>query len=124
MILFKNFIFEHHSQPIIAKSLFFKRMLRHFNIGIIIIAFSLGIGVFGYHLLEGLSWVDSLLNASMILGGMGPVDLLKTEAGKIFASFYALFSGVVFLVVVGIIFAPVVHRFLHRLHKNSGSKNE
>lgn len=73
-------------------------------------------GVFGYHFFEDIGWIDSLLNASMILGGMGPVTELKTDAGKIFASFYALFSGIVFLVTVGIIFAPIVHRFLHKLH--------
>ena len=73
-------------------------------------------GVFGYHFFEDIGWIDSLLNASMILGGMGPVTELKTDTGKIFASFYALFSGIVFLVTVGIIFAPIVHRFLHRLH--------
>ena len=70
----------------------------------------------GYHLLEGFSWIDSLLNASMILGGMGPVDQLKTDSGKIFASFYALFSGIVFLVVAGVIFAPIIHRFMHKFH--------
>lgn len=74
------------------------------------------LGVLGYHFFEDIGWIDSLLNASMILGGMGPVTELKTDAGKIFASFYALFSGIVFLVTVGIIFAPIVHRFLHKLH--------
>ena len=70
----------------------------------------------GYHALENLSWIDSFLNASMILGGMGPVNELKTEAGKLFAGLYALFSGIVFLVIAGIIFAPLVHRLLHRFH--------
>jgi hypothetical protein len=81
-----------------------------------ILVVSLGIGILGYHTLEGLSWTDSLLNASMLLGGMGPVETPQTEAGKIFASFYALFSGVVFLVAVGVLIAPVFHRFLHRFH--------
>lgn len=74
------------------------------------------IGVFGYHLIENMSWVDSLLNASMILGGMGPVNELRTDTGKIFASLYALFSGIVFLVTAGIILAPAVHRLLHSMH--------
>jgi hypothetical protein len=78
--------------------------------------FSLGIGMAGYHFLESLSWLDSLLNASMILGGMGPVNPLQTAAGKIFASFYALYSGVVLLAAVGILVAPIFHRFLHRFH--------
>ena len=70
----------------------------------------------GYHYTEGLPWLDSLLNASMILGGMGPVDVVRTSAGKWFASFYALFSGMVLLVAAGVLIAPVVHRFLHRFH--------
>jgi hypothetical protein len=76
----------------------------------------LGIGVLGYHLIESMSWVDSLLNASMILGGMGPVTPLQTDAGKIFASFYALYSGVVLLASVGVLAAPILHRFMHRFH--------
>jgi len=95
---------------------FLRRQLDHVLIGLAIIALSLGLGVTGYHLFEGLGWLDALLNASMILGGMGPVDPIRTTAGKIFASFYALYSGVVFLVVVGIMMAPIVHRLLHRLH--------
>jgi hypothetical protein len=82
----------------------------------VIILFSLGIGVLGYHLTEGLPWLDALLNASMILGGMGPVDPIRTDAGKWFASFYALFSGMVLLVAAGVLIAPVFHRFLHRFH--------
>jgi len=112
----KRFHYEHNSEPILPRKLYFKRVINHFSFGFIIIAFSLLIGIIGYHSIEGLSWVDALLNASMILGGMGPVSELKTQAGKIFASFYALFSGIVFLVTVGIIFAPIVHRFLHKLH--------
>ena len=81
-----------------------------------LLAFSLGIGMAGYHFLEGLSWIDSLLNAAMILGGMGPVAPLQTAAGKVFASFYALYSGVVLLASVGILAGPIFHRFLHRFH--------
>ncbi len=71
-------------------------------------------------LLAGLSWIDSLLNASMILGGMGPVDLLTTVPAKLFASFYALFAGVAFLAIAGVLIAPIAHRFLHRLHLEIG----
>lgn len=74
------------------------------------------LGVLGYHYLEGMLWIDALVNASMLLGGMGPVDALHTVGGKLFASFYALYSGIIFLVVVGVIFAPLYHRFLHRFH--------
>ena len=71
---------------------------------------------FGYHQTEGLPWLDALLNASMILSGMGPVQELHTTAGKLFASFYALFSGVMFITLAGVLFAPVFHRFLHKFH--------
>jgi hypothetical protein len=76
----------------------------------------LALGVVGYHFTAGFSWLDALLNASMILGGMGPVDTVKTTAGKLFASFYALFAGVLFLAAVGVLVAPLAHRMLHRLH--------
>jgi hypothetical protein len=95
-------------------------MARYAIIAIGIDAGSLGLGVLGYRFLEGLSWIDALLNAAMILGGMGPVNELHSTAGKLFASFYALYSGVVFLVVAGVLFAPVVHRFLHYFHLETG----
>ena len=88
--------------------------------GLGLIGGSLALGVIGYHVLEGLSWVDALVNASMILGGMGPVNELHTTAGKLFASFYALYSGIVFLAAAGILFAPVYHRFLHSFHLEGG----
>ncbi len=80
------------------------------------LSFSLGLGIVGYHYCAGLTWLDSLLNASMILTGMGPVNELHTVAGKLFASFYALFSGVVFITSVAVLLAPVVNRFLHKFH--------
>lgn len=109
-------MFEHHSQPIATPSEFTRRMLRFGLFAAGIILFSLGIGILGYHYLESLSWIDSLLNASMILGGMGPVDALRTNAGKVFASFYALYSGIVLLASVGVLAAPIFHRFMHRFH--------
>jgi NhaP-type Na+/H+ or K+/H+ antiporter len=109
-------VYEHKSENLLPFRKFLRRLLNHVLAGLAIIAVSLGIGIAGYHFLEGLPWIDALLNASMILGGMGPVDPLKTAAGKVFASGYALFSGVVFLVVVGIMIAPAAHRVLHRLH--------
>ena len=108
--------YEHRSQPLLPMALFLRRVLKHFLVAIGFMAAALFLGILGYHLTEHLSWLDSMLNASMILGGMGPVDAVRTPAGKVFASFYALFSGVVFLVIFGIIIAPIAHRLLHRLH--------
>lgn len=108
--------FEHHTQPLATQAEFARRMLRFGLVTAGIILFSLVIGILGYHYFESLSWIDSLLNASMILGGMGPVNNLQTNAGKIFASFYALYSGIILLASVGILITPVFHRFLHRFH--------
>ena len=77
---------------------------------------SLALGVLGYHLIAGLSWIDAVVNAAMILTGMGPVNEMTTVGAKLFASFYALFSGVAFLTIVAVLLAPAVHRFLHRFH--------
>jgi hypothetical protein len=109
-------MFEHRSEPLASPAEFRRRMLQYGMITTIMILFSLIIGVLGYHYFESLSWVDSLLNASMILGGMGPVDALKTSPGKIFASFYALYSGIILLASVGVLAAPLFHRVLHRFH--------
>jgi putative effector of murein hydrolase len=84
-----------------------------------IIVFSLGMGVAGYHYFEHLSWLDSLLNASMIMTGMGPVDVLHRQSSKLFASFYSLYSGIVFLSTVALLLAPIAHRFLHFFHIES-----
>lgn len=115
--------FEHRKQPLAPRRVFVQRMARYLAVSTAIILVSLLIGIVGYHLTEGMSWIDSLLNASMILGGMGPVDPVRTVAGKLFASFYALFSGMVFLVAVGVLIAPAFHRFLHRFHLQMGSDN-
>jgi hypothetical protein len=109
-------MYEHHSQPLISVKAYLRRQFLHFAIAAMMIGGSLLLGMAGYHWLEGLSWIDSLVNASMLLGGMGPVSGIQTNAGKIFASFYALYSGIVFLFVVGIMFAPLFHRFLHKFH--------
>jgi hypothetical protein len=82
----------------------------------ILLALALIIGIIGYHFLAGLSWVDSILEASMILTGMGPVSALTSNGAKLFASVYALLSGTVFLIATGIIVSPVIHRVLHRFH--------
>ena len=113
-------MYEHHHQPLASRKVFARRLMRNGLIGLTLLAVSLVIGILGYHYLESLSWIDSLLNASMILGGMGPVTPIKTNAGKIFASFYALYSGVVLLASVGVLAAPIFHRFLHRFHLADG----
>lgn len=109
-------MFERRSEPLASQHAFAQRMLRYGLITAGIILFSLVIGIIGYHYLESLSWIDSLLNASMILGGMGPVNALQTNAGKIFASFYALYSGIILLASVGVLATPIFHRILHRFH--------
>ena len=106
----------HRTKPLPPRKVFAVRMLRSLVLALGIIGVSLGLGILGYHFCAGLSWLDALLNASMILTGMGPVNELRTTAGKLFASFYALFSGVVFITSVAVMLAPMVHRFLHKFH--------
>ena len=106
-------MYEHHAKPLLSWKLFYRRVVLHWLVSVGIVALSLGIGITGYMVTEGLSFIDAMLNASMLLGGMGPVTELHTTAGKLFASFYALFSGMIFLIVAGIILAPVAHRLLH-----------
>lgn len=107
---------EHHKKPLLSRKEFISRQIKYICFSFIILLFSIGIGVIGYHFFGKLSWIDSFLNASMILTGMGPVDHLETDGGKIFAAFYALFSGVAFLTFVAVLFAPIYHRFLHKFH--------
>lgn len=109
-------MYERHNQPLLSRKAFLKRQLKHILIVLGIIGGSLVWGMAGYHFIEGLPWVDALLNTAMLLGGMGPVDVLHTSGGKIFASIYALYSGIVFLVVAGVLFAPAFHRMLHHFH--------
>ncbi len=108
--------YEHKNEALLPINQFLRRLFNHVLLAIGFMAAALLIGVLGYHLTEHFGWLDAVLNASMILGGMGPVDPVQTPAGKVFASFYALFSGVVFLAIAGIIVAPIAHRLLHRLH--------
>ncbi|MCL4558219.1 MAG: hypothetical protein M1491_06265 [Deltaproteobacteria bacterium] len=115
-------VYEHKTQPLATLNVFFIRLLRSGMLALLIAVAALSIGMLGYHFTEGLHWVDSFLNASMILGGMGPVNEIHTTTGKIFAGCYALFSGIVFLVAAGILLAPVFHRFLHMFHLEGGKK--
>jgi hypothetical protein len=111
-----HFRYEHKGQKLLPRRQYYRRLLWHGLLAVTVILGALLIGLLGYRLFAGFSWVDSLLNASMILGGMGPVGDLPNDTAKIFASFYALFSGLVFIGVMGILLAAPVHRFLHRLH--------
>ena len=109
-------MYERRNQPLLSKAEFRKRVGRHGLVALGIVALGLGLGVAGYHFLTQLGWIDSLLNASMIFGGMGPVDQLKDNAAKIFASLYALFSGLAFISIMSVLVAPFAHRMLHRFH--------
>ena len=106
--------------------LFLQRAVAHLGIGAGGIFVAVAVGTIGYHLTAHLHWLDAFLNASMIDAGMGPVDRLDTAAAKLFAAFYALFSGLVFIALMGIVLAPWAHRVLHRLHideDDSGTTN-
>lgn len=109
-------MFEHRNKPLLTQRKFYHRLARCAALGFGIAFVSLLVGMVGYHFFEKLGWVDAFANASMILSGMGPLGELKTTGGKIFAGCYALFSGVAFLTSVGVVFAPIYHRFLHKFH--------
>jgi hypothetical protein len=109
-------VFERRHEPLLPRHLFLRRMARWSALAATILLGSLMLGVLGYHYLERLPWIDALLNASMIAGGMGPVDPVKTTAGKLFASFYALYSGLAIISAAGVLFAPIFHRFMHHFH--------
>lgn len=111
-----DFIFERRHHPVLPRTQFYWRLLRTAGIAASVILVSLALGAFGFHFIERLDWVDALLNASMLLSGMGPLDRPTCTPGKLFASFYALFAGVVFLTVAAILFAPVFHRLIHKFH--------
>jgi hypothetical protein len=108
--------FEHLAQPVIPAHRFLVRLAHSGAIALALVAVSLFIGMLGYHFLEALSWIDAFLNASMLLGGMGPVHTPVTYGGKLFAGLYALYCGLAVILVAGVILAPIAHRFLHRFH--------
>lgn len=109
-------MFEHKNEELLSRQAFLLRMGKSGLAVLGIAGMSLGIGACGYHYLEGLEWVDSLLNASMILTGMGPVSELRSTSGKLFATFYSLYSGIAFLTIMAVFLAPLVHRGLHHFH--------
>lgn len=111
------FRYEHRSEPLLPWRLFLlRRVGKTVVAALAVIVLSLILGMLGYRLTEGMGWLEAFLNASMILGGMGPVDALHSRAGKLFAGIYALYSGLVLVGTAGLLLAPFMHRLLHRFH--------
>jgi hypothetical protein len=108
--------YEHKTQRLAPTNVYYRRLAFNFLIAFSILGFSLLLGIFGYRFIANAGWVDAIHNACMILSGMGPVIEIKNTAGKLFSSFYALFSGVIFITNIGIILAPAMHRLIHRFH--------
>jgi len=108
--------YERRHESLLPRGAFLVRLARHATVGGGLVLVSLAIGVFGYHAIAGLDWIDSIENAAMILTGMGPVSPMPTDGAKLFASAYALFSGVVFVTSIGVVVTPVLHRLLHHFH--------
>jgi hypothetical protein len=115
--------YESKHQPLISRRDFARRLARNFAAALVLISVSLFGGMVGYRYLEGMAWIDAFANASMILSGMGPLGTLQTWGGKLFAGFYALYSGLALVLATGIVFAPVVHRMLHRFHLDDDKRS-
>jgi hypothetical protein len=115
-------VFEHGAQPVIPRRQFVARLAQSGAMALGLIIVSLLMGMIGYHTLEGLSWIDAFLNASMLLGGMGPINQPLSFCGKLFAGLYALYCGLVVILVAGFLLAPVAHRILHKFHMQSGKQ--
>ena len=109
-------MYESKMDPLLARALFRRRLMIHASLALGLIGVSLGIGIVGYCQFEHLPVLDGFLNTAMLLGGMGPVNAPVTPAGKLFAGCFALYAGLVFIVTAGLLFAPLVHRLMHRLH--------
>src|SRR5215510_5067335 len=109
-------MYELHTEKLLPWKHFRRRLIRHGSFAVSILVFSLAIGTLGFHWLALQEWIDAFLNSSMLLGGMGPVGEIKTTPGKLFASLYALYAGIVFIASSGILLAPVLHRILHKAH--------
>jgi len=112
----KKVMFEHRSKPLLPRREFIKRMIFFALLSTGFVILSLLLGMIGYRIFEDFSWIDAFVNAAMLMGGMGPMNELKTDAGKIFAGFYSMYCGLVFIITVGFLIAPVYHRFLHKFH--------
>jgi membrane protein implicated in regulation of membrane protease activity len=116
-------VYESKLLPPIPRAQFIRRLLAHFAVAILLVLLSLLLGMAGYEHFERLPWRDAFLNSAMLLGGMGPVDGPQTDGGKLFAGLYALYAGLVFLVTVSVVLAPVVHRALHKFHWSDDQQN-
>src|SRR2546422_8743234 len=117
-------MFEHRTSPLLPRKAFYQRVAWSFVLALVLAVFALGIGMAGYHFFESLPWLDAFVNAAMILSGMGPLAPLNTAAGKIFGGCYALFSGLAFITVSGILTAPIAHRLLHKFHLATQEKKQ
>jgi hypothetical protein len=109
-------MYEHHRQRLLSRPAFLRRLAKQGVSALVLVVVSLGLGTVGFHVLSGQLWIDALLNSAMLLGGMGPVGDLGLTGGKLFATFFALYAGLIFLIVAGLLFMPVFHRVLHRFH--------
>lgn len=115
-------MYESYSQPLLGRAAFIRRVLWHALVALAVLGISLAVGMIGYAALAQMSWIDAFLNASMILGGMGPVNDLTNDGAKLFAGIYALYSGLVILAAAGLVIAPVLHRLMHSLHLDDDAK--
>lgn len=109
-------MYEPRAEPPLTRARFIRRVLVHSAAAVGLLGISLFAGIAGYGYFEHLGWLDGFLNAAMLLGGMGPVNAPQTDGGKLFAGLYALYAGLVFIVVAGLVFVPVLHRLLHKFH--------
>jgi len=117
-------VFEHKDEPVLERALFLRRLAASTALGLGAVAVSLAVGMIGFHAIEHMEWIDSFLNATMLLGGMGPLEHDRSTAGKLFEGIYALYSGLAVISFAGIIFAPVIHRAMHKLHADPPPDDE
>jgi hypothetical protein len=117
-----SMMYERRHEPLAPWDRFIHRVVNNLGIAILVIVMSLAIGMAGYRYLERMEWIDAFLNAAMLLGGMGPVNPIRTTGGKVFAGLYALYAGMIVLVAASILIAPAFHRFLHRFHLEEDEK--
>jgi hypothetical protein len=117
-------MYEHRKQNLLSHQAFMRRLARQGLTALMLVLLSLALGTVGFHTLSHQLWIDALLNAAMLLGGMGPVGDLGPTGGKLFATFYALYSGLVFLIIAGLLFVPVFHRVLHRFHLDTSADKD
>jgi hypothetical protein len=112
-------MFEHRTEKLLSRAAFLRRMLKYAFASFSFVVISLAIGMVGYHQFEGMTWIDAFVNAAMLMGGMGPVSELHTDTGKLFAGGYALYCGLIVVIAIGLLVAPVLHRVLHHFHVES-----